>query len=53
METRIAQYEMAVRMQASVPELPDVSGEPESVLGLYRDEVRKPGTFANCLLPAG
>jgi uncharacterized protein (DUF1501 family) len=50
-ETRIAQYEMAFRMQASVPELTDVSGEPESVLGLYGDEVRKPGTFAaNCLL---
>jgi Protein of unknown function (DUF1501) len=50
-ETRIAQYEMAFRMQASVPELTDVSGEPESVLGLYGPEVRKPGTFAaNCLL---
>ena len=50
-ETRIAQYEMAYRMQASVPELTDVSGEPESVLGLYGDEVRTPGTFAaNCLL---
>jgi Protein of unknown function (DUF1501) len=50
-ETRIAQYEMAFRMQASVPELTDVSGEPESVLGLYGPEVRRPGTFAaNCLL---
>ena len=50
-ETRIAQYEMAFRMQASVPELTDVSGEPSSVLGLYGDEVKKPGTFAaNCLL---
>jgi len=50
-ETRIAQYEMAFRMQASVPELIDVSGEPESVLRLYGDEVRTPGTFAaNCLL---
>ncbi len=50
-ETRIAQYEMAFRMQASVPELVDASGEPEHVLGLYGDDVRKPGTFAaNCLL---
>ena len=50
-ETRIAQYEMAFRMQASVPELTDVSGESESVLNLYGDEVRTPGTFAaNCLL---
>ncbi|WP_291984892.1 DUF1501 domain-containing protein [Luteitalea sp.] len=50
-DTRIAQYEMAFRMQASVPELTDVRGEPESVLGLYGDDVRRPGTFAaNCLL---
>jgi len=50
-ESRIAQYEMAFRMQASVPELADVSGEPESVLKLYGPEVKKPGTFAaNCLL---
>ena len=50
-ETRIAQYEMAFRMQASVPELADVSQEPEHVLKLYGDDVRKPGTFAaNCLL---
>ncbi|MCH7226528.1 DUF1501 domain-containing protein [Haloferula sp. A504] len=50
-EARIAQYEMAFRMQASVPELTDVSGEPESVLGLYGPEVKKPGTYAaNCLL---
>jgi hypothetical protein len=50
-ETRIAQYEMAFRMQSSVPELTDVSGEPESVLGLYGPDVRTPGTFAaNCLL---
>jgi hypothetical protein len=50
-ETRIAQYEMAFRMQASVPELTDVSREPESVLGLYGADVRTPGTFAaNCLL---
>jgi hypothetical protein len=49
--TRIAQYEMAFRMQASVPELTDLSKEPESVLGLYGPDVKKPGTFAaNCLL---
>jgi len=50
-ESRIAQYEMAFRMQASVPELADISDEPESVLRLYGPNVRKPGTFArNCLL---
>ena len=38
-------------MQASVPELTDVSREPQSVLALYGDEVSKPGSFAaNCLL---
>lgn len=48
---RIAQYEMAFRMQSSVPELVDLSDEPESVLDLYGPDVRKPGTFAyNCLL---
>ena len=50
-ETRIEQYEMAYRMQASVPELMDVSSEPESVYELYGPDSRKPGTFAgNCLL---
>ncbi len=50
-ETRIAQYEMAYRMQTSVPELADVSKEPESTYTLYGDDARKPGTFAaNCLL---
>lgn len=50
-ETRIKQYEMAYRMQASVPELMDVSGEPESTYDLYGPDSRKPGTFAaNCLL---
>ncbi len=49
--TRIAQYEMAYRMQTSVPELTDVSQEPESVLDLYGPDVKLPGTFAhNCLL---
>jgi hypothetical protein len=49
--TRIAQYEMAFRMQASVPELADLSKEPPQVLEQYGPDVRKPGTFAyNCLL---
>jgi hypothetical protein len=49
--TRIAQYEMAFRMQASVPELTDVSSEPESTFKLYGDDARQPGTYAyNCLL---
>ncbi|MCX8092072.1 MAG: DUF1501 domain-containing protein [Verrucomicrobiae bacterium] len=49
--TRIAQYEMAFRMQTSVPELVDISNEPEHVLELYGPDVKKPGTFAhNCLL---
>ena len=49
--TRIAQYEMAYRMQASVPELTDLSKEPERVFELYGQDSRKPGTFAaNCLL---
>jgi hypothetical protein len=50
-ETRIAQYEMAFRMQTSVPELTDVSSEPESTFELYGEDARKPGTYANnCLL---
>jgi hypothetical protein len=49
--TRIAQYEMAFRMQSSVPELTDLSKEPQAVLDLYGPDARKPGTFAfNCLL---
>jgi len=49
--TRVAQYEMAWRMQTSVPELTDLSKEPKSVFDLYGDAARKPGTFAaNCLL---
>ena len=49
--TRISQYEMAFRMQSSVPELVDVSGEPQHVLDLYGKDATKPGTFAgNCLL---
>jgi hypothetical protein len=49
--TRIAQYEMAYRMQTSVPELINVSSEPEHVFEMYGPDSRKPGTFAaNCLL---
>jgi hypothetical protein len=50
-ETRIAQYEVAYRMQSSLPELRDLSKEPDSVFDLYGPESRTPGTFAsNCLL---
>lgn len=50
-QTRIAQYELAFRMQTSVPDLTDISKEPESVLESYGPEVRTPGTYAsNCLL---
>ncbi|MDA7618818.1 MAG: DUF1501 domain-containing protein [Verrucomicrobiota bacterium] len=49
--TRIAQYEMAYRMQTSVPEVMDLGDEPESSFELYGEDARKPGTFAaNCLL---
>jgi hypothetical protein len=49
--TRIAQYEMAYRMQKSVPDLADLSKEPEHVFQLYGPDARRPGTFAaNCLL---
>ncbi len=49
--TRIEQYEMAYRMQASVPGLTDLSGEPEHVFKLYGPDAKKPGTYAyNCLL---
>ncbi len=50
-EARIAQYEMAFRMQTSVPDLVDLKDEPESVFRLYGEDARQPGTFArNCLL---
>jgi hypothetical protein len=50
-EARIAQYEMAYRMQTSVPELMDLSKEPEHVFEMYGPDARKPGTYAaNCLL---
>lgn len=49
--SRVAQYEMAYRMQTSVPEVMNASGEPASTYELYGDEARQPGTFAaNCLL---
>ena len=51
LENHIAQYEMAFRMQASVPAVTDMSDEPESVLQMYGDDVKTPGTFAaNCLM---
>jgi hypothetical protein len=50
-ETRITQYEMAYRMQTSVPDLMDLSKEPDSVFEMYGPDSRKPGTYAaNCLL---
>ena len=50
-EARIAQYEMAFRMQASVPEVTDMSGEPDYIYDLYEDDSKIPGTYAaNCLL---
>jgi hypothetical protein len=51
-QVRITQYEMAFRMQTSVPELTDISKEPESTFKLYGDDANKPGTFANCCLMA-
>jgi hypothetical protein len=50
--TRIAQYEMAYRMQTSVPELTDLSKEPQKVLEMYGPDVHKPGTFAYTALMA-
>jgi uncharacterized protein (DUF1501 family) len=48
---RMEQYEMAFRMQSSVPELTDISKEPESVYRMYGEEARKPGTYAyTCLM---
>ena len=48
---RVSQYEMAFRMQTSVPDVMDISKEPEATLKLYGSDARKPGTFAaNCLL---
>ncbi len=50
LETRIAQYEMAFRMQGSIPEVTDISDEPQHILDMYGKDVTEPGTFAaNCL----
>ena len=51
-ETRIQQYELAYRMQASVPELTDLASEPESTYRLYGDAAKQAGTFANTALLA-
>ena len=49
--TRISQYEMAFKMQSSVPELADLSKEPESTFEMYGPDSRKPGSYAaNCIL---
>jgi uncharacterized protein (DUF1501 family) len=50
--TRIQQYELAFRMQASVPELTAITNEPESTYALYGADAKKPGTFANTALMA-
>jgi len=51
LEARIAQYEMAFRMQQSVPDATDYSDEPEHIFELYGEDARNPGTYAaNCLL---
>jgi hypothetical protein len=50
--TRIAQYEMAFRMQASVPELTDLASESAATLALYGPDATNPGTFANSVLMA-
>ncbi len=50
--TRIQQYELAFRMQSSVPELTDIKSEPESTFKMYGEEAKNPGTFANTALMA-
>lgn len=51
LETEIAQHELAFRMQTSIPEVTDVSSEPEHVFEMYGEDSRTPGTYAaNCLL---
>ncbi|MDP4681041.1 MAG: DUF1501 domain-containing protein [Cyclobacteriaceae bacterium] len=50
-QSRISQYEMAYKMQTSVPEATDLSDEPDEVFEMYGEDARKPGTYAaNCLL---
>jgi uncharacterized protein (DUF1501 family) len=51
-QTRIAQYEMAFRMQRSIPDLVDLSGEPAHVLDLYGPDVKRPGSFTHSALLA-
>jgi hypothetical protein len=51
-QTRIQQYEMAFRMQTSVPDLVDLSKEPDRTMQLYGEAAKKPGTFANSVLTA-
>lgn len=51
-QNRISQYEMAFRMQASVPELTDLKGEPESTFKLYGEQAKNPGSFASTALLA-
>ncbi|MEM7374153.1 MAG: DUF1501 domain-containing protein [Bacteroidota bacterium] len=51
LQARMAQHEMAYRMQSSIPEVMDVSGEPDYIYEMYGDDSRIPGTYAaNCLL---
>jgi hypothetical protein len=51
LETRIAQYEMAYRMQTSIPEVMDIEDEPDHIFDLYGPDARQPGTYAaNCLM---
>ncbi|MEM7388154.1 MAG: DUF1501 domain-containing protein, partial [Verrucomicrobiota bacterium] len=51
MEARISQYEMAYRMQSSIPEVMDLKSEPDQIFKEYGEAARKPGTFAaNCLV---
>src|SRR5947208_16404358 len=53
-DTRVAQYEMAYRMQTSVPDPMDLSKEPESTFELYGPDSKKAGTYAdNCLVARG
>ncbi|NNC87828.1 MAG: DUF1501 domain-containing protein [Akkermansiaceae bacterium] len=52
LETRIAQYEMAFNMQRSIPDVTDLSDEPESTFALYGEDARKPGTYAHHALLA-
>lgn len=50
-ESRISQYEMAYRMQTSVPDVADFTDEPQSTFDLYGEDAKDPGTFAaNCLM---